>query len=42
MGEKIIQNYNRTKYNEQIYHDLQQDSAQTWMKIVRRNACPIR
>ena len=37
MGEKIIQNYNRTKYNEQIYHDLQQDSAQTWMKIVRRN-----
>ncbi len=37
MGEKIIQNYNRTKYNEQIYHDLQQDSANTWMKIVRRN-----
>ena len=37
MGEKIIQNYNRTKYNVQIYHDLQQDSAQTWMKIVRRN-----
>lgn len=37
MGENIIQNYNRTKYNEQIYHDLQQDSAKTWMKIVRRN-----
>ncbi len=37
MGEKIIQNYNRTTYNEQIYHDLQKDSADTWMKIVRRN-----
>ena len=37
MGEKIIQNYNRTQYNEKIYHDLQQDSANTWMKIVRRN-----
>ena len=37
MGENIIQNYNRTKYNERIYHDLQQDSAKTWMKIVRRN-----
>lgn len=37
MGEKIIHNYNRTKYNEQIYHDLQQDSAAAWMKIVRRN-----
>ncbi len=37
MGEKIIQNYNRTKYNEQIYHDLQKDSADTWLKIVRRN-----
>lgn len=37
MGEKIIQNYNRTRYNEKIYHDLQQDSAKTWMRIVRRN-----
>ncbi len=37
MGEKIIQNYNRTKYNEQVYHDLQQDSANAWMRIVRRN-----
>ncbi len=37
MGEKIIQNYNRTQYNQKLYHDLQQDSANTWMKIVRRN-----
>ena len=37
MGEKIIQNYNRTVYNEKVYHDLQQDSARTWMRIVRRN-----
>ncbi len=37
MGEKIIQNYNRTTYNEKVYHDLQQDSAKTWMRIVRRN-----
>lgn len=37
MGEKIIQNYNRSAYNEQIYHDLQQDSAKYWMRIVRRN-----
>ena len=37
MGEKVIQNYNRTAYNEKIYHDLQQDSADTWMRIVRRN-----
>lgn len=37
MGEKIIQNYNRTTYNEQVYHDLQQDSADAWMRIVRRN-----
>lgn len=37
MGEKIIQNYNRTTYNEKVYHDLQQDSAKTWMSIVKRN-----
>ena len=37
MGEKVIQNYNRTTYNEKIYHDLQQDSADMWMRIVRRN-----
>lgn len=37
MGEKIIQNYNRTEYNEKIYHDLQRESAGTWMSIVRRN-----
>lgn len=37
MGEKVIQNYNRTAYNEKIYHDLQQDSADMWMRIVRRN-----
>ena len=37
MGEKIIQNYNRTTYNEQVYHDLQKDSADAWMRIVRRN-----
>ena len=37
MGEKIIQNYNRTEFNEKVYHDLQQSSAKTWMSIVRRN-----
>lgn len=37
MGEKIIQNYNRTTYNEKVYHDLQKDSAKTWMSIVKRN-----
>ena len=37
MGEKIIQNYNRTEFNEKVYHDLQKDCADTWMKIVRRN-----
>ena len=37
MGEKVIQNYNRTVYNEKVYHDLQQSSAKTWMSIVRRN-----
>ena len=37
IGEKIIQNYNRSAYNEQIYHDLQLDSAKYWMRIVRRN-----
>lgn len=37
MGEKIIQNYNRSACNEQIYHDLQLDSAKYWMRIVRRN-----
>lgn len=37
MGEKIIQNYNRSEYNENIYHDIQQDTVDTWMKIIRRN-----
>lgn len=37
MGEKVIKNNNRSQYNREIYHDLQEDSAKTWMKIVRRN-----
>ncbi len=37
MGEKIITSYNRSAYNREIYRDLQEDSAKTWMKIVRRN-----
>ena len=37
MGEKVIKNYNRSAYNRVIYRDLQEDSAATWMKIVRRN-----
>lgn len=37
MGEKIIQNYNRSNYNEHIYSDLQDMNVATWMKIVRRN-----
>jgi len=37
MGEKVIKNYNRSEYNKQIYYELQQDSAKTWLRIVRRN-----
>ncbi len=37
MGEKVIKNYNRSAYNRKVYRDLQEDSAATWMKIVRRN-----
>lgn len=37
MGEKVIKNNNRSAYNHEIYLDLQEDSARTWMKIVRRN-----
>ncbi len=37
MGEKIIQNYNRTVYNEHVYHNIQKESIDTWMCIVRRN-----
>ncbi len=37
MGEKVIKNYNRSAYNRAIYKDLQEDSASTWMSIVRRN-----
>ncbi len=37
MGEKVIKNYNRSAYNRAVYRDLQEDSAKTWMKIVRRN-----
>jgi len=36
-GEKVIKNYNRSAYNTEIYYNLQKDSADTWMKIVRRN-----
>ena len=36
-GEKVIKNYNRSQYNTAIYLDLQDDSAKTWLKIVRRN-----
>ncbi len=37
MGEKVIKSGNRSAYNRVIYRDLQEDSASTWMKIVRRN-----
>ena len=37
MGEKVIQNYNRTEYNEKIYHDIQKECSDTWLSIVRRN-----
>lgn len=37
MGEKIIQNYNRTLYNENIYRNIQNECSSTWMRIVRRN-----
>ncbi len=37
MGEKVIKNYNRTAFNRSVYRDLQEDSAKTWMQIVRRN-----
>lgn len=36
-GEKVIKNYNRSQYNGVVYRGLQEDSAKTWMKIVRRN-----
>lgn len=38
MGEKVIKSYNRTAYNERIYHKLQKDSADTWLSIVKLNA----
>ena len=37
MGEKVIKNNNRSDYNREVYRGLQEDSAKTWMKIVRRN-----
>ncbi len=37
MGEKVIKNSNRCAFNRTVYHDLQEDSAACWMKIVRRN-----
>ena len=37
MGEKIIKNYNRSIYNEQVYHDIQKDACDTWFNVVRIN-----
>ena len=37
MGEKVIKSNNRSAYNRSVYKDLQEDSATTWMQIVRRN-----
>ncbi len=37
MGEKVIKNSNRSAFNQEVYRDLQEDSARCWMKIVRRN-----
>ena len=37
MGEKVIKSNNRSAYNRSVYKDLQEDSAKTWMQIVRRN-----
>ena len=37
MGEKVIKSNNRSGYNRAVYKDLQEDSAKTWMQIVRRN-----
>ena len=37
MGEKIIQNYNRSKYNEEVYYGLQKRCADNWLSIVKRN-----
>ena len=36
MGEKVIKSNNRSGYNRAVYKDLE-DSARTWMQIVRRN-----
>ncbi len=36
-GERVIKQFNRSAYNRTVYRDLQEDSASTWMKIVRRN-----
>lgn len=37
MGEKIIKNYNRSIYNEHVYHDIHQDACETWFKVIRIN-----
>lgn len=37
MGERVIKSNNRSAYNRVAYRDLQEDSASTWMQIVRRN-----
>ncbi len=37
MGERVIKSCNRSSYNAEVYRTLQEDSASTWMSIVRRN-----
>lgn len=37
MGEKIIKNYNRAMYNEQVYHDIHKDCCDTWFKVAKIN-----
>ncbi|EKQ53613.1 MULTISPECIES: ABC transporter ATP-binding protein [unclassified Clostridium] len=37
MGEKIVKNYNRVGMNEDVYMEVHDASARTWMQIVMRN-----
>ncbi len=36
-GEKVIKSFNRARYNEGVYHELQTTSVKQWRKIVFAN-----
>lgn len=37
MGEKIVKNYNRAQFNEEIYREVHDASVKQWRKIYLRN-----